>query len=66
MLAACEAKTIGTTVNAHISIANFLPLVTVQPLLIKNEESHPPPILPTSAITYMIIRGGPILSKVMP
>src|SRR6185503_12891767 len=48
----CAANTIGTTASAQINIANFRPPLTVQPRLINDDESQPPPMLPMSAIRY--------------
>src|SRR5689334_14355521 len=46
----CAAKTIGTTASAQINIAALRPPLMVQPRLISDDESQPPPTLPTSAI----------------
>src|SRR5687768_16497449 len=45
----CAAKTIGTTARAQINIANLRAALIVQPRLIRDDESQPPPMLPTSA-----------------
>ena len=44
-----DAKMIGTTASAQMSIAVLRARVTVQPRLISADESQPPPMLPTSA-----------------
>src|SRR6476661_3030518 len=46
----CAAKTIGTTASAQSNIAAFRPALMVQLRLINDDESQPPPMLPTSAI----------------
>src|ERR1041385_4189381 len=46
---ACAAKTIGITASAQINIASLRPSLMVQPHLISEDESQPPPILPMSA-----------------
>src|SRR5262245_32950809 len=46
----CAANTIGTTASAQIIIANLRPALMVQPRLISDDESQPPPMLPMSAI----------------
>src|SRR2546426_9351502 len=46
-----ETRMIGVTHNAQSSIAVLRALLMVQPRLIRLEESQPPPMLPTSAIT---------------
>ena len=51
MLDAPDANIIGITIMAQINIVILRPLLTVHPCFIKEEESQPPPILPTSAIT---------------
>src|SRR5207248_107741 len=48
---ACAANIIGTTDNAQTSIATLRDLFTVQPRLMSDDESQPPPIDPTSAAT---------------
>src|SRR5262245_29992241 len=48
-LEARDAKTIGTTAIRHTSSAVFRPALTDQPRRIRLDESHPPPMLPTSA-----------------
>ena len=48
---ACAANMIGTTASAQTSIAILRDLFTDQPRLMSDPESHPPPILPTSAET---------------
>src|SRR5262249_37795751 len=45
-----DAATIGTTSTAQISIAVFRARLIVQPRRIREEDSQPPPTLPTSAI----------------
>src|SRR5829696_7693818 len=49
ILLAPDAKTIGTTASAQMSIAIFRPALTVQPRLINVDDSQPPPMLPISA-----------------
>ena len=48
-LEAREANTIGTTHSAQMSIAVLRPAFTLQPRLMSDEDSQPPPMLPTSA-----------------
>src|SRR5829696_5032413 len=48
-LLAPDANTMGTTANAHASIATLRPAFTDHPRRINADESHPPPMLPTSA-----------------
>src|SRR6185503_4797248 len=45
-LEAREAKTIGTTATAQISIAVLRAAFTVHPRLMREEDSQPPPMLP--------------------
>src|SRR5687768_10729965 len=47
----CDAKTMGVTAIAQISIAVLRARLMVQPRLINADDSQPPPMLPTSAIT---------------
>ena len=49
-LLALDANMMGITDSAMASIATFRARFGVHPCLRKNDESHPPPILPTSAI----------------
>src|SRR5689334_14382968 len=55
----CAANTIGTTASAQINIASLRPALMVQPRLISDDESQPPPMLPTSAMRYTITIGNP-------
>ena len=43
-------STIGTTQSAQISIVILRAGFTPMPRLMKNEDSQPPPMLPTSVI----------------
>ena len=43
------ANTMGSTASAQISIAVLRARLTVQPRLMNADDSHPPPMLPTSA-----------------
>ena len=47
---AFEASGIGSTASAQTSIAVFRPAFRLQPRLISADDSHPPPMLPMSAI----------------
>jgi len=49
-LVTCEAKTIGVTAIAQISIVTLRAALIVQPRFRKNEDSQPPPMLPMSQI----------------
>src|SRR6185503_11075975 len=51
MFFTCDAKMIGVTAMAQISIAVLRARLMVQPRLIKVDDSQPPPMLPPSAIT---------------
>src|ERR1044072_4358777 len=62
----CDTNMIGVTASAQISIAVLRALLTVQPRLIKEEDNHPPPTLPMSAIKYIAINGGPIVVRSRP
>src|SRR5436309_12114516 len=44
---AWAASGIGTTASAHTSIAVLRERFTLQPRLIRADDSHPPPMLPT-------------------
>ena len=44
-----EANIIGNTARAQTNIAVLRPAFTDQPRLISDEDSQPPPMLPTSA-----------------
>src|SRR6516225_2173953 len=46
---AYAASGIGTTASAQTSMAVLRDRLTVHPRLIKDEDSHPPPMLPTVA-----------------
>src|SRR5687768_8941132 len=48
-LVTCDAKMIGTTHAAQMSIAVLRAALTVHPRLISADDNHPPPMLPTSA-----------------
>jgi len=54
------AAMIGTTVSAYNNIVVFRARLTVQPRLINDEESQPPPMLPTSATRLMTTSGKPM------
>ena len=45
-----DANTIGMTASAQVSIAVLRARSRVQPRLISDDDSQPPPMLPTSAI----------------
>src|SRR6185295_7674489 len=62
----CAAKTIGTTASAQINIASFRPALMVQPRLISDDESQPPPMLPMSASRYTTTSGQPKSFKPRP
>src|SRR5215468_9800080 len=46
---AYAANGIGTTANAHTSIAVLRELFTLHPRLMRDDDSQPPPMLPTVA-----------------
>ena len=58
-LLACAASMIGNTAAAHTSIAVFRAALTVHPRFSSQDDSHPPPMLPTSAMRYIATSGGP-------
>src|SRR4029453_2399754 len=45
-----EAKMIGTTAAAQMNMAVLPAALRLQPRLMRAEESHPPPMLPISAM----------------
>jgi hypothetical protein len=50
-LVVLAAKTIGMTLTAQVNMASFRLALTLHCRLIKNEDNHPPPMLPMSART---------------
>src|SRR5262249_8040208 len=60
------AKTTGTTHSAQISIVSLRAELMLQPRLIRLDDIHPPPTLPTSASRYTAMVGHVTCSRVRP
>src|SRR6267142_2464824 len=66
MLPASGARTVGTIRSAIASIVVLRARLTVHPRLIRELESHPPPIEPTSATTYTTMSGSATCASLIP
>src|SRR4029079_829199 len=61
-----EAKMMGTTAAAQMSMAVLRAALRLQPRLMRAEESQPPPMLPMSAIREMTTTGRPVAVRFRP